>query len=130
MVRDPCVRRHGQVADDADDFVPAVRFGPLQPLAARRADVPESSAERVAAGRDRLGKVAVDDDRIAVCVNVSLRESATGEVRHLIEMEERGIDAVPPRKESRRPAIEKVDRVRHVAPLDVDEHPGLLAGWL
>src|SRR4030095_2042407 len=110
-----------------DDFVPAVRFRTGQPLAARRTDVPKTASERVAAGGDGLGEVAVDDDRIGLRGNVALVESATGEARHLIEIEERGIDLVEPGEESRRPAIEEVDLGRHLAALDVDEHPGLLA---
>ena len=72
MVRDPCVGRHGQIPDDTDDFVPAVRFRAVQPLAARRTDVPETVSERVAAGGDGLGEVAVDDDRIGLRGNVAL----------------------------------------------------------
>src|SRR4030095_13776016 len=85
-----------------DDFVPAVRFRTGQPLAARRTDVPKTASERVAAGGDGLGEVAVDDDRIGLRGNVALVESATGEARHLIEIEERGIDLVEPGEESRR----------------------------
>ena len=126
MVRDPCVGRNGQIPDDTDDFVPAVRFRAVRPLAVHRTDVPETASERVAAGSDGLGEVVVDDDRISLRGNVALLESATGEARHLIDIEERGIDLVEPGEESRQPAVE--DLGRHVAALDVDEHPRFLAG--
>ena len=55
VVRDPGVGRHGQISDDTDDFVPAVCFRAVRPVAARRTDVTETTSERVAAGSDGLG---------------------------------------------------------------------------
>ncbi len=64
MVRDPCIGRRRQISDDADDFVPAARFRAVQPLAIHCTNVPETAAERVAAGSDGVGEVAIDNDRI------------------------------------------------------------------
>src|SRR5690606_32961551 len=61
VVRDPRVGRHGQIADDADHFVPSVRVGAVQLLAVHRTDVPETASERVASRGDGVGEVAVDD---------------------------------------------------------------------
>ena len=126
MVRHPCVGRHGQIADDADHFVPAVRFRAVQPLAVHRTDVPETVSERVAAGGDGVGEVAVDDDRIGLRRDVALGESAADQGRHLIHLEKGGIDLVEPGGEARQPPVERLGR--RVAAFDVDEHPGFLAG--
>jgi hypothetical protein len=99
----------------------------VQRLVVRRADVPETASEHVAAGSDGLGKVAVDDHRIGVRGDVALFESATGEARHFVDIEERGLDMVEPGEESWQLAVEYLGR--RVAALNVDEHPGLLAGW-
>lgn len=64
VVGDACVGRHGQIAGDPDDLIPAIRPRPLRRFAARCAHIPETMAERVAAGRERLSEVAVNDNRV------------------------------------------------------------------
>src|SRR5690606_31966020 len=115
-----------QVPDDADNLVPAVGIQPVQRIAARRADVPESLSERVAAGSDGVCEVPVDDNRGRVRGNLAVLEPATAEDWHLIEIEEGGIDLVEPGAEARQPAVERLGR--RVTALDVDKDPGLLAG--
>ena len=61
VVRDSSVGCQRQISDDTGDFIPTVRFRAVRPLAARFANVPETVSERVAAGGNGLGEVAVDE---------------------------------------------------------------------
>jgi hypothetical protein len=87
MVRHPCVGGNGQITDDADHFVPAGHIRAVQPSAVHRTDVAETVAERITAGSDGVGEVAVDDHRIGRRRDVRRSETAAGKGRHLIHLE-------------------------------------------